>query len=1302
MRKSNPELKRLARWAFISLALWTAVVGYSLYSTILTERDGAMTLARNAARDNFFKDQAFRLWASEKGGLYVVVDERNRPLPYMSHVPGRDIQTADGRQLTLMNPASMLREMMDQYADLYGIKGRIVGIKTLNPANKADPWEEKAIHAFERGEKEVFEVTDVDGRPHVRLIRPMIMQPPCMKCHGHLDFKLGDVRGAVGVAVPLENYLASARALEKQSMLTYGGIWLVGLLGGGMFFRGQRRRIQEREASMADLALAARVFDDGMQGIAITDPEGVILRVNQAFTRITGYAPEDAIGQKISLLKSDPRDEAFSAAMRQAILNDGHWSGEIWNRHKDGHLYAVSEHSTVLRDGEGQVRHFISMFEDITQRKHTETALRESEARWQFALEGAGSGVWDWNLVTQALYLAPGWKAQLGYQDHELANEYATFEARVHPDDLPRVMAEIAAYLEGRRPDYDVEFRMRAKDGKYLWIRARGKVTERSEDGAPLRMIGVHDDVTDRKQAEVALENRIIALTRPMDASEGIKFDELVNLEEIQHLQDLFADAFGVASLITTPAGVPITQPSNFSHLCGELIRANSEGTKRCEHSDAILGRHNPEGPNIQHCLSAGLCNAGASITVGGHHVANWLIGQVRDESHNEQKIIRFAHEIGADATQFVEAFRQVPAMAKEQFEKVAGILFAVANQISTMAYQNIQQARFIAERKRAEAELLESDARYREAQRTARLGHWSYDVANQNFLWLSEETFRLLGLDPEHGTPDYAHFIARVHADDQDKVNGIVAHSVASGESFVVTYRVPLADGGTRYLEARGEARRGDDGQVGWLNGTVMDISERQLAEEGLQIFQALAEASFDAIIMARPEDTVLAYANRAAHEMFGCDYETREMRGLAGTGFWATEDHELLGEVMRQALAGGWRGDVRQRRKDGTLFDANATVFSIGGTQGRPLQIVALIRDITARKRTEQALRDNEARLSLALSASRQGLFDLDLSSGKAVLSDEYAQMLGYDPEYFELNIGHWLELLHPEDRDQTAAVLAECQSGATTDFSIEFRMSTAEGDWKWIRSSGQVIDWDAASKPRRLVGTHLDIEDSKASEEALRIAHGKLEAIIDFLPDATFVVDVDQRVIAWNRAIEKMTDVSKQEILGKTDRSYADAFYGSRRPMLIDLILQNRLEEGGRFYQSFERNGEMLVAEGETPEVYRGKGAYIWAVALPLKDSNGHVIGAIECIRDITESRRAEQALKQSEERLRHALDGTSDGIWDWNFVSGQTYFSPRYYTMLGYQPDEFPADYEHWRKLIHPDDLAGAEAAIQAPS
>jgi ligand-binding sensor protein len=155
-----------------------------------------------------------------------------------------------------------------------------------------------------------------------------------------------------------------------------------------------------------------------------------------------------------------------------------------------------------------------------------------------------------------------------------------------------------------------------------------------------------------------------VALTKPLDDPAGIQFGDLFNIEEIQGIQDSFANATGVASIITQPDGTPITHPSNFCRLCVDIIRKTEKGRANCYRSDATLGRCNPSGPIISPCLSGGLWDAGASITVGGKHIANWLIGQVRDTTQNEKQMLRYADEIGADREEFRRALAEVPVMS--------------------------------------------------------------------------------------------------------------------------------------------------------------------------------------------------------------------------------------------------------------------------------------------------------------------------------------------------------------------------------------------------------------------------------------------------------------------------------------------------------------------------------------------------------------------------------------------------------------------------------------------------------------
>jgi diguanylate cyclase (GGDEF)-like protein/PAS domain S-box-containing protein len=133
-------------------------------------------------------------------------------------------------------------------------------------------------------------------------------------------------------------------------------------------------------------------------------------------------------------------------------------------------------------------------------------ALRESEARWQFALEGAGDGVWDWNAATNTVFFSRQWKAILGYEDHEIGTSLDEWDSRIHPEDKARCYEDLERHFTGQTPFYQNEHRVRCKDGSYRWILDRGKVIEWATDGQPLRVIGTHTDVTERKQAETQFQ----------------------------------------------------------------------------------------------------------------------------------------------------------------------------------------------------------------------------------------------------------------------------------------------------------------------------------------------------------------------------------------------------------------------------------------------------------------------------------------------------------------------------------------------------------------------------------------------------------------------------------------------------------------------------------------------------------------------------------------------------------------------------------------------------------------------------
>jgi PAS domain S-box-containing protein len=233
------------------------------------------------------------------------------------------------------------------------------------------------------------------------------------------------------------------------------------------------------------------------------------------------------------------------------------------------------------------------------------------------------------------------------------------------------------------------------------------------DDGHISGVVLVFRDVTEKYRLEEAIEKRLVTLTQPLEGG-TITFEDLFNIEEIQRVQDEFAQATGVASIITHPDGTPITKASNFTDLCSKIIRKTEKGCANCYKSDAAIGRYHPVGPIVQPCLSGGLWDAGASMTVGGKHIANWLIGQVRDETQTEKAMLAYAREIGANERLFIEAFRKVPAMSKTHFDEIARALFTLANQLSSAAYQNVQQARSISALKQAEATMRERECQQR------------------------------------------------------------------------------------------------------------------------------------------------------------------------------------------------------------------------------------------------------------------------------------------------------------------------------------------------------------------------------------------------------------------------------------------------------------------------------------------------------------------------------------------------------------------------------------------------------------
>lgn len=354
-----------------------------------------------------------REWNAGHGGLYVPVTENTQPNPYLEH-PQRDLKTLNGLALTMVNPAFMTRQIAELAEKRTGVRFHITSLNPIRPANSADEWEAASLNLFERGDLkerlEYFAQYDYDKahRPVHRYMAPLVVKPPCLKCHEKQGYQVGDIRGGISVTMPAEDLLVVSGERVKGSL----GIILVGFLvtttllhllasrarrhflelhelamkqedviaerTAELEARNEdlRREIVDRQKREHELRLAGAVFESAAEAIMVTDGENRILRVNPAFTAITGYTPKEVIGRNPGILKSGRHDAGFYSEMWATLDRLGHWEGEIWNRHKNGDVRVEWLSISRIEDEDTARGHYLAVFHDITRRKEVEDILR--------------------------------------------------------------------------------------------------------------------------------------------------------------------------------------------------------------------------------------------------------------------------------------------------------------------------------------------------------------------------------------------------------------------------------------------------------------------------------------------------------------------------------------------------------------------------------------------------------------------------------------------------------------------------------------------------------------------------------------------------------------------------------------------------------------------------------------------------------------------------------------------------------------------------------------------------------------
>ncbi|MEN6328331.1 MAG: PAS domain S-box protein [Syntrophomonas sp.] len=454
-------------------------------------------------------------------------------------------------------------------------------------------------------------------------------------------------------------------------------------------------------------------------------------------------------------------------------------------------------------------------------------------------------------------------------------------------------------------------------------------------------------------------------------------------------------------------------------------------------------------------------------------------------------------------------------------------------------------------------------------------------------------------------------------------------------------------------------------------------DITVDKRSEAAAKAFQthqrAIFDESYDAIIIHDVQSNIIVDVNKTACEMFG--YRREEMLKLNIGDLCAGEPPHLKENLL---LWFKKSSEIRTQNMEIKFRDKSGRVLWVEIKSKRMLigdevRLLAVIREITRGKYAEKALRDSQERYEQLFEKAGDFIFVHDLMGNFMSVNRAAERITGYwSEELLKMNIAQ----LASKDYEPLIRGMSYRKMSRNETITYEFEIVTKFDNRTFL----EVVIWPIykAGKIYAIQGIARDVNERKMCERHLQDLEQRWDSFIDFLPDATMAIDLEGKVVVWNQAMERLTGIKTADILGKGDYEYGLAFYNSRRPIMVDLVL--RPEEVKKYYSVIEKDDFTIISEFDTPYL-RGAGHYLWGQAMPWYDRSGNLVGAIESLRDITERYKIEQekqrnmeiAVKQAA-HLKALLGKLDCFCCSYDPQGNITFVSARVAQVLGYSQDE----------------------------
>jgi PAS domain S-box-containing protein len=911
-------------------------------------------------------------------------------------------------------------------------------------------------------------------------------------------------------------------------------------------------------------------------GLALCRMDGSLVEINPAFAAILGHTVSETLSLNYWEITSEKYRYQKQQQLESLQTTGGYGPDETEYIHKDANFIPVRLQGVIIeKDGETFIW---SSVEDIS-------AQKRSEKRFELAMRASETGLWDWNVATGEAYFSPYWCEMLGYKHEEIKPNVSNWQGLLHPDDASKVLAQLTPHLAGETPSYQVEFRMRTKEEQWQWILGSGKVVERDSQGNPLRMIGTHIDISDRKQAEKDLE----------------KFLTLIESS---------SEFIGISTL----EGTPIYLNNAGQRLVGIESIEQLKQKKVIEYFFL-----EDQGYVLEHILPLVMSQGYWEGEIRFKHFQTgeaiwviWNLFTLKDSETGEPWALATASR---DITESKKAEEELRSR-EQRFRAIFNSTFQFMGLLKpdgTLLDANQVALDFLS--------LELSSVVGRAFWETP---WWEFSpVAQEQLKAAIQKAAQGEFVRYEIDVPGINHqlitfdFSIKPMFDDQNKVILLIA------EGREITDRKRAERELQNYQEHLEELIADRTIELVKTNQKLQEkITELQEAQEKLRQQNQIIDQIHDSVISTDLHGIVTSW-NAGAERLLG--YTSQEAIGQFISFIYPPEKHEFLQtQVIPTLLAKGcYEVEITMRRQSGQNFYGHLSLSLLRDNTGGAIGLLAYAMDISDRKEAELELQRSYNLLRSVMESTVDIIFVKDLD-GRYVMSNSAFSRFFNRP--IDAIIGH----------DDTSLFPPEVvQQVRETDTRI-MNQGYAETLEETVPILGKMRTYLSTKSPWRdlegnvigLIGMTRDMSDRKEAELELQRSYNLLRSVMESTIDMIFVKDLNGNYVMVNSELCRFFKLSMETVIGKDDTAFFP-------PEVARQIRENdvRIMQQG-YAETLE---EQVPVDGKLHTYLANKS--------PWRDLEGNVIGLIGMTHDITDRKEAEDILRRSEEKFRALYESTS---------------------------------------------------------